>query len=129
MFEYIIQPGDTLDVIGSHFGVTTDMLLAANPGLNPFNLIPTQIILVPVSTYLYERFPWYITFPYLFITHPWSYWNNPVFWPAGPWKRPGGWPGGPGCPGNIRKTNCLFISGLLNRFGLSVDFYVFHYPA
>ena len=29
----------------------------------------------------------------------------------------------------IRKTNCLFISGLLNRFGLGVDFNVFHDPA
>ena len=95
MFEYIIQPGDSLDVIASNFGVTTDMLLAANPGLTPMTAVPTQIIFVPVSTYLYQQFPWYITFPYLFITQPWSFWNNPMRWPAGPWNRPGGgWQGG-----------------------------------
>ncbi|MFV0497950.1 MAG: LysM peptidoglycan-binding domain-containing protein [Candidatus Fimivivens sp.] len=92
MFEYRIQPGDTLDLIATNFGLTTDSLLAANPGIQSTNIAPAQIIMVPISAYLYARFPWYITFPYLFISQPWHFWNNRLYWPAGPWRHPHGRP-------------------------------------
>lgn len=44
---YTIQQGDTLGAIAQRFGVTTDQLLAANPGLNPNRLSIGQVIRIP----------------------------------------------------------------------------------
>ncbi len=45
--SYTIQPGDTLFRIARFFNVTVDAILAANPGLDPDNLVIGRIICIP----------------------------------------------------------------------------------
>ncbi|MDD2202081.1 MAG: LysM domain-containing protein [Firmicutes bacterium] len=45
---YIIRQGDTLFAIAQRFGTTVNALIAANPGINPLNLIVGQAICIPV---------------------------------------------------------------------------------
>ena len=45
---YIIRAGDTLYAIAQRFGTTVNALIAANPGINPLNLIIGQPICIPV---------------------------------------------------------------------------------
>lgn len=56
MFQYAVQPGDTIFSISARFGVPVNAILAANPGLSPNNLIAGQIISVPTN-YVYPSFP------------------------------------------------------------------------
>ncbi|PKM82733.1 MAG: peptidoglycan-binding protein [Firmicutes bacterium HGW-Firmicutes-14] len=46
---YTIQPGDTLFALARFFNVSLDDLLEANPGIDPENLIPGQVICIPVA--------------------------------------------------------------------------------
>ncbi len=47
-FFYTIQPGDTLFELAARFGTTVTAIIAANPGIDPNNLIPGQRICIPV---------------------------------------------------------------------------------
>lgn len=101
MFDYIVQPGDTIYRIADKFDVGVRDILLANPGLNPDDIYPGLVIKIPISNYLYQRYPWYIYDPYLFIGRPRIYWDDrrrwPIGWPGGP--RPGPRPPGPRPPG------------------------------
>lgn len=57
MFQYRIQPGDTLHSIALRFNVSAYAIMAVNPGLNPYDLYPGQIILIPSARY--QRYPSY----------------------------------------------------------------------
>ncbi|NMA02804.1 MAG: LysM peptidoglycan-binding domain-containing protein, partial [Clostridia bacterium] len=46
--RYVVQPGDTLFIIATRFGVSLSALLAANPQISDPNIIFTgQIIIIP----------------------------------------------------------------------------------
>lgn len=45
--SYTIQVGDWLSKIAQRFGVTTQALMAANPGLDPDRVHPGQVIIIP----------------------------------------------------------------------------------
>jgi LysM repeat protein len=45
---YIIRAGDTLYSIAARFGTTVNAIIAANPGINPLNLVIGQPICIPV---------------------------------------------------------------------------------
>lgn len=48
--DYVIQPGDTLNIIAKRFGVTVDDIIRINPTLQGQNFIyPGQIIHIPVQ--------------------------------------------------------------------------------
>lgn len=47
---YTVQWGDWLNKIASQLGVTTQALLAANPGINPNLISPGQVLNVPGAT-------------------------------------------------------------------------------
>lgn len=44
---YIIRYGDTLYSIAIRFNTTVDAIMAANPGINPYNLFVGQVICIP----------------------------------------------------------------------------------
>lgn len=103
----MIQRGDTLYKLSDYFDVSVDELLAANPYVNPNNLYIGQPIRIPISSYLYQKYPWYFLFPYRFIRFPRNYWNDRRRWPR---RQPGGdgrqswpdrdrWPDMNNCPG------------------------------
>src|SRR5699024_1173559 len=46
-YLYAIQPGDTLNYIALRLEKSVSRIMAANPGLDPFNLRVGQIICVP----------------------------------------------------------------------------------
>ena len=47
--QYTVRPGDTLYLIGLRYGLDWRAILAANPGIDPYNLQPGQAIALPVS--------------------------------------------------------------------------------
>lgn len=47
---YTIRPGDTLGDIAFRFNISTDDLIEANPGINPYNLRIGQVICIPLAT-------------------------------------------------------------------------------
>ena len=51
MFNYVIQPGDTLYKISQMYGVTVQDIVDANPNVNPYNLYVGQIIQVPARPF------------------------------------------------------------------------------
>jgi LysM repeat protein len=46
---YTVQWGDWLNKIAQRFGITTQALLAANPGINPNRIYPGQVLKIPDS--------------------------------------------------------------------------------
>lgn len=46
-YPYVIQPGDTLQFIANRLEVLLSRILAANPGIDPYNLRIGQIICIP----------------------------------------------------------------------------------
>jgi LysM repeat protein len=46
---YTVQWGDWLNKIAGRFGVSTQAILAANPGLNPNYIYPGQVINIPAA--------------------------------------------------------------------------------
>lgn len=46
---YTVQWGDWLSKIAAQFGVTTQAIVAANPGLNPNRIYPGQVLNIPTS--------------------------------------------------------------------------------
>jgi len=44
---YVVQSGDIPETIAAQFGITTEALLAANPGVNPNNLQVGQVLIIP----------------------------------------------------------------------------------
>ncbi len=47
---YTVQWGDWLNKIAGQFGVSTQAIIAANPGLNPNRIYPGQVINIPGAT-------------------------------------------------------------------------------
>ncbi len=45
---YVIRSGDTLFLLARRFNTTVNAILAANPGINPYNLMIGQRICIPV---------------------------------------------------------------------------------
>ena len=83
MFNYIVQPGDTLYRIADYFDVSIQAILNANPGLNPDYLYIGQQLRIPISRFLYQSYPWYYLYPYLFIRYPRRHWDDRRRWPTG----------------------------------------------
>lgn len=48
LFPYTIQPGDSLFFLAQRFNTTVDTIMSVNPGLNPYNLLIGQVILIPM---------------------------------------------------------------------------------
>jgi LysM repeat protein len=44
---YVVKSGDIPETIAAQFGITTQELLAANPGVNPNNLQVGQVLVIP----------------------------------------------------------------------------------
>jgi LysM repeat protein len=44
---YTVEAGDIPETIAAKFGITTDALLAANPGIDPTNLQIGQVLIIP----------------------------------------------------------------------------------
>lgn len=105
MFQYAVQPGDTIYSISAQFGVPADAILAANPGLSPYNLVVGQIILIPAN-YAYPGYPVYPRFPvFPIFPIPFRRFPGRRFIPRRPGflERPGpGMPHMPGMPGGRR---------------------------
>ncbi|MEA4883963.1 MAG: LysM domain-containing protein [Clostridia bacterium] len=45
---YVVRAGDTLYTIAQRFGTTVNALMAANPGIDPLNLMIGQTICIPI---------------------------------------------------------------------------------
>ena len=45
--SYVVQSGDIPETIAAQFGITTQALLEANPGVNPNNLQVGQVLVIP----------------------------------------------------------------------------------
>jgi len=99
LFQYTIQPGDTIYSIASQFNVSLEAILYANPGSNPNRLIVGQIILIPTNYYTnypdYPRYPVYPRYNVLPIL-PIPFWRfqGRGFFPGRPGR--GGMHGSPG---------------------------------
>ena len=48
LFQYTIPPGDSLFFLAQRFNTTVDAIMSVNPGLNPYNLLIGQVILIPM---------------------------------------------------------------------------------
>lgn len=48
--EHTIQKGDTLWLLSLRYNVKLQDLFEANPGINPYNLLPGQKILLPAQS-------------------------------------------------------------------------------
>jgi hypothetical protein len=87
-YQYIIQPGDTLWDLANDYGLTVDDIMAANPGIDPDDLMPGQAIIIPMSQMSNNE------------QLMWGPWGGP--WGGGPWggpwggRRPWGWGWGRG---------------------------------
>ncbi len=46
---YTVQWGDWLSKVAQHFGVTTQALMAANPGLDANHIYPGQVLVIPAT--------------------------------------------------------------------------------
>jgi LysM repeat protein len=44
---YIVEPGDSIASIAQRFGYTVETLIAANPTIDPNNLTPGQVLILP----------------------------------------------------------------------------------
>lgn len=44
---YVVQPGDTFYLIGQRLGISWESIVAANPGVNAWSLMPGQRIVLP----------------------------------------------------------------------------------
>ena len=49
-FLYTVRSGDTFFRLGQRFGVSTDAIIRANPGVDPNNLQVGQVICIPTGT-------------------------------------------------------------------------------
>jgi LysM repeat protein len=47
VLQYIIQPGDTLGDLAVWYNTTVKEIKDANPGIDPYNLMAGEMILVP----------------------------------------------------------------------------------
>ena len=47
--SYVVQPGDTLYLIGQRFGVSWQAIAQANPGIDPWWIQAGQVLVVPSS--------------------------------------------------------------------------------
>jgi LysM repeat protein len=49
LFRYTVRPGDTLYKIAAQLYVPIDAIMAVNPGLNPYDLLIGQVIMIPTE--------------------------------------------------------------------------------
>ncbi len=54
---YVVKAGDTIDTIADEFGVSVNQIIQENGLLNPFNLIPGQVIVItnPLQTHIVQE--------------------------------------------------------------------------
>lgn len=52
---YTIRPGDTFHSIAMMHGISTEELMRANPGVNPYHLRIGQRIVIPMHYRRYRR--------------------------------------------------------------------------
>ncbi len=50
---YVVQPGDTIEMIATNFGVSADQLIQSNEIVNPYNLVPGQTIVISYPKQIY----------------------------------------------------------------------------
>jgi murein DD-endopeptidase MepM/ murein hydrolase activator NlpD len=88
VYQYIIQPGDTLWSIAEEYDLTVDEIVDLNPGIDPYNLQVGQAIVLPLPEEIpdNEQLRW----------GPWGGpWGGPWVGPWGSWGRrpwgPWGW--------------------------------------
>jgi LysM repeat protein len=56
IFEYIIQPEDTIWELAEEFNTNEEDILAVNPDLDPNNLYVNQVINIPADEVTVEQF-------------------------------------------------------------------------
>jgi len=79
-----VQVGDTVNSIAARYGVTVEALMAANPGLNLYNLTVGQIIHIPsMNSFGQPELRWYPRFVSTSVWYPEYYWSygNPSSYP------------------------------------------------
>ena len=81
----MIQPGDTLWSLADWYGVAIDRIAAANPGIDPENLMAGEVIAIPTAQ-IPQNEQWWGW------GGPWGGgWRGPWggYWGGPPWRR--GW--------------------------------------
>jgi LysM repeat protein len=47
IIQYTIQPGDSLWDLADEYNISAEAIVAANPGMDPYNLYTGQVIYIP----------------------------------------------------------------------------------
>ena len=55
--EHVIQEGEFVITIASRYGIDTDDIIAANPGLDPRFISVGDVLIIPISGALFEPTP------------------------------------------------------------------------
>ncbi len=59
IFQYIIQPEDTVWELAEEFNTTEEGILAVNPGLDPYNMYINQVINIPGNAVTAQQYRQY----------------------------------------------------------------------
>jgi LysM repeat protein len=81
IFQYIVQPEDTIWELAEEFNTTEEGILAANPGLDPYNIYINQVINIPGNAVTAQQYRRYYRY-----RRPYYY--RPYRYPYRPYRRP-----------------------------------------